>query len=778
VGQFYKYSYTQKSLMISNVYSKIRLDSSSYGILDALPNFTVLVDESGVLVFANTQALSVSGYAPQELVGLSIDCLIPERNREAHSNYFQAYLINPKLRPMATGLTFCIQRKDGTECPVEISLSPITTDQGKSVICVIHDISDRKKIELAFLGDERFRLFMKYTPSAVAMFDREMHYLAFSTKWLVDYQLDDKDITGLSHYAVFPDIPERWKEIHQRCLAGEVLQAEAEPFLRADGHQDWVSWKMHPWHMATSEIGGAILFTEVVTARKLSEAALRESELRWKFALEGAGDGVWDWNIQTQEVNYSNRWRAMLGYGENDSIPIPQELARSLVHPDDLAYVLNIAEDYLAGNRQAYIAEFRLRCKDGCYKWILSRGQVVSHTKEGKPLRMIGIHTDISAHKRTLQALSDKERMLSESQRIAHIGSWTWDLETGYISWSDEMYRIFGVTREAFGHTIEAFVDLIDPKDVAAMEMWINDSLSGKKMQEVDYRIIWPDGTIRFIRGNGVLEYDKTKRPIRVTGSAQDITERTCREQEAKKHLDELAHVTRLGLMGEMASGIAHELNQPMTAISTYAQACLNFINVREPDLTLLAATLSKMQHQASRAGLIISRMREFVKSDAKRHSTADINALIINCVELCNAEIKQSSIALTVELEENLPSIHVDQIQIEQVLINLIRNSIDALNSIASEIYRRQLAIHSRLLPNHRIEVRVKDNGPGLNEEQKHKILMPFYTTKSEGMGMGLSISRSLIEAHDGTLYFNSQPAKGTSFYFTLPIQFKSDQS
>lgn len=144
--------------MTSNVYSKIRFDSSSYGILDALPNFTVIVDKSGVIVFANTLALTVSGYAPQELVGLTIDCLIPERHREAHSNHFQAYLINPKLRPMGAGLTFCILRKDGTECPAEISLSPIETDQGKSVICVIHDISERKKTELAFLGDERFKL--------------------------------------------------------------------------------------------------------------------------------------------------------------------------------------------------------------------------------------------------------------------------------------------------------------------------------------------------------------------------------------------------------------------------------------------------------------------------------------------------------------------------------------------------------------------------------------------------------------------------------------------
>lgn len=761
-------------MMISNTFSKIPQDSS-YSLLDALPDFTIIVDEYGVIVFANEQVTAVAGYAQSEVVGLSVELLLPERYRESFSNYLQAYFINPAQQPGA-GFNVCIQRKDGTECPVEIGLKLIPSDQGRAAICVIHDISERKTIETAFLGDERFRLFMRYTPSAVAMFDRQMRYLAHSRKWLEVYQLGDRNIIGLSHYEVFPDSPERWQEIHRRCLNGEVLQAEEELFLRADGRKEWVSWKMHPWHTVAGEIGGAILFTDVITKRKMTEQALIESELRWKFALEGAGDGVWDWNAQTHEVNYSKRWKEMLGYAESDIVPASQEWVRSRIHPDDYAYVMDVLQEYLDGKTSTYAAEYRLRCKDGTYKWILSRGTAVSHTQEGKPLRMIGIHSDISARKHAQQVLQDKERMLSESQRIAHIGSWALELKTGHINWSDEMYRIYGVTRETFGHTVETFVNLIHPEDVAAMEMWINDCMSGKEMQELDFRIMWPDGTIRFIHGSGVLEYDEMKRPIRMVGSAQDITERVRRELEDKKHLDELAHVTRLGVMGEMAAGIAHELNQPMTAISTYAQVCLNLINAKTFDSAKLTDILSKTQQQALRAGQIIQRMRAFVKSDAKRRSTADVNTIIRNCVDLCNAEIKLNNIALTLDLEKNLPSIHVDQIQIEQVLINLIRNSIDALKSSVSEKRQHLIAVCSRLTRNNSIQVRVKDNGPGINEEQKQKILTPFYTTKTEGMGMGLSISRSLIEAHDGTMYFNSQSGKGTSFYFTLPVQFESD--
>lgn len=260
------------------------------------------------------------------------------------------------------------------------------------------------------------------------------------------------------------------------------------------------------------------------------------------------------------------------------------------------------------------------------------------------------------------------------------------------------------------------------------------------------------------------------------TNIVRDVSLRKHREQQDKEHLDELAHVTRLGLMGEMASGIAHEVNQPLSAISSYTQVSLNLINSEDPDLLKLAEVLHKTQQQALRAGRIIHRMREFVKSHAKHRSAANLNTLIHDAVSLCIAEFKQNDIKLSFELENNLPPIDVDHVQIEQVIINLIRNSIEALQHLPAK-QQRLIAIHSRLTLNDGIQIRVKDNGPGLNEEQQQKILTPFYTTKIDGMGMGLSISRSLIEAHEGTLHFNSQAGKGTTFYFTLPIRRKSDE-
>ncbi|SJM89402.1 PAS domain-containing sensor histidine kinase [Crenothrix polyspora] len=254
------------------------------------------------------------------------------------------------------------------------------------------------------------------------------------------------------------------------------------------------------------------------------------------------------------------------------------------------------------------------------------------------------------------------------------------------------------------------------------------------------------------------------------TGIVRDVSLRKQQEQQNKEHLEKLAHVTRLGVMGEMASGIAHEVNQPLTAVVNYTQVCLRYIDTQQPDLIKLSEVLHKTHHQALKAGQIIHSMREFVKPRKIHRATANINSLIYEAISLLDADLKQYSIKLSFELEKNLPLVYIDTVQIEQVIINLIRNSTDALRDLPPRELRL-LSIQTHLNKQNYIEIKVKDNGSGLSDEQREKILTPFYTTKSTGMGMGLSISRSLVEAHEGALHFNSKQNKGTTFYFTLPV-------
>ena len=239
-------------------------------------------------------------------------------------------------------------------------------------------------------------------------------------------------------------------------------------------------------------------------------------------------------------------------------------------------------------------------------------------------------------------------------------------------------------------------------------------------------------------------------------------------ERLEKAHLAEIAHMTRLSLIGSMGSGIAHQVNQPLTAISNYSQACIQLIKAEQPDLTKLSEVLSKTYEQAQKAGKIIHRMKDLASQRTTSRTMTSIDTLIENAVNFCAHECYQDNIQVTLELNPNIPKIAMDSVQVEQVLLNLIRNAIDALKEQVKE-GDKTISIQTQL--NKGLEVRVKDNGPGLTDLQKEKILMPFYTSKSSGMGMGLSISRSIIEVHGGTINFNSKLGVGTTFYFNLPI-------
>lgn len=252
------------------------------------------------------------------------------------------------------------------------------------------------------------------------------------------------------------------------------------------------------------------------------------------------------------------------------------------------------------------------------------------------------------------------------------------------------------------------------------------------------------------------------------TGIVRDISQRKLQEREHRAHLEELAHVARLSLMGEMASGIAHEVNQPLTAIAAYTEVCLNLLGMPSFDPAKLRAILTKTHQQALRAGQIVHRMRDFVRSKTSGRAAANINDLVRECIGLCAAEIRLQNIVFCLELTDGLPQVYVNVIQVEQVLMNVLKNAIEAMHDQARP---RHLIVRTQASAEG-IEIVIKDNGHGVSDAERGNVMTPFFTTKKNGMGMGLAISRSLIEAHHGSLRFNSKAGKGTTFYVTLPAK------
>jgi two-component system, LuxR family, sensor kinase FixL len=255
----------------------------------------------------------------------------------------------------------------------------------------------------------------------------------------------------------------------------------------------------------------------------------------------------------------------------------------------------------------------------------------------------------------------------------------------------------------------------------------------------------------------------------RFTGIIRDLSEQYAAREALSEQREKLAHVGRLSTMGEMTASIAHEINQPLTAISMYAQSSLKLIQRGEPDLGKLAAALEKLNTQSLRAGAIIERIQRFARPEKRQRELLEINDLLKELVKLAEGDARLHDVSITFDLEDSLPPVYCDPIQIQQVALNLIRNAIDAMTDIGCR-NGTAVAITSRSLPGGAIEVAVVDQGPGVAEDQTELLFKPFHTTKKEGMGMGLSICRTIIGEHGGELAFRNNPDVGVTFYFTLP--------
>ena len=253
--------------------------------------------------------------------------------------------------------------------------------------------------------EHRLDTVVEHAPAALALFDREMRYLLASRRWIADYGLDPGNLIGRSHYDVFPSLPEHWKEAYRRAFDGEVSRSEEEVFVRADGQELWLRWEVRPGETSRGRVDSIVVFTEDITERKRGELRLREAEQRWKFAIDGSDLGLWDWNVPAKTVFFSSRWKAMLGYTEEE---IGNDLSEweSRVHPDDLPRAMKAVTAHLAGQTEFYASEHRVRCKDGRWKWILDRGKVVEREAGGQAQRMIGTHTDLTVLKEREEALA------------------------------------------------------------------------------------------------------------------------------------------------------------------------------------------------------------------------------------------------------------------------------------------------------------------------------------------------------------------------------------
>jgi len=369
----------------------------------------------------------------------------------------------------------------------------------------------------------------------------------------------------------------------------------------------------------------------------------------------------------------------------------------------------------------------------------------------------------ISRMQQLTQELRRREAYLAEAQRLTHTGSWVWRV-TGRdaLHLSEEWYRIYGFDAKEGIPAWEERLQRIHPEDRAKWQGAIDRAIDEKADYEVEFRILLPDGTVKYIHTVGHPVLNASGELMQFVGSSMDISA-SKRAEEAQA---DLAHVSRVTTMGELTASLAHEVNQPIAAAVTNANTCLRWLAGDTPNVEEARAAATRIVKDGMRAAEIISRTRLLFKKGTPQRELVDVNEAIREMIALLRSEATRYKILVRTELAD-LPQVVGDRVQLQQVMMNLIMNSIDAMKVVDGT---RELIIKSEHGEDEQVLVSISDTGVGLPPQQADQIFTAFFTTKSHGTGMGLRISRSIVESHGGRLWAANNSPRGASFHFAIP--------
>lgn len=480
--------------------------------------------------------------------------------------------------------------------------------------------------------------FIEEAPTAMATFDREMRYLSVSRRWLEDYGLVGRDIHGLSHYEVFPENSDRWRQIHRRALSGEVLSSHEEEFERPDGRRQWLRWEVRPWRDSSGEIGGVVCFTQDVTRRKEAELALLESERYWRSTVDASPVAIVAIDEKGAILTFSKAAEKTFGHLESDV--------------------------------------------------------------KGKNVRLLIPDPDHSSHD-------------------AHIDRYIKSREPRAIGRA----RVVRARRKD-GETFPARIHLTE-----------------------------------FVDGRRIF-----------VGFIVDISKEFAAERRLNEIQLQLQHAGRLGAMGEMATSIAHEINQPLTAAASLAGAAVLHMNKsKDPACGEALPLLGEAISEIRRASEIIRQMRDFVKKRKTARSLHELNKVVEDACAIALLGLDHGGVEVSFRLGADVGAVNIDRVQIQQVIINLIRNALDAMKD--AELKRLTVATARE---DEKVEITIADSGIGVPAEMRTKIFQPFVSDKEEGLGVGLTITKSIIDAHQGEISVSDNNPSGAVFRVLLPAEGK----
>lgn len=506
-----------------------------------------------------------------------------------------------------------------------------------------------------------------------------------------------------------------------------------------------------------------LLFLATVIEERVSgQTELQESESRFRFVADAAPVLIWMAGTDKLCTFFNKPWLDFTGRSPE------QELGNGWaegVHPEELERCLQVYTSAFDA-RQPFVMQYRLRRNDGEYRWVSDQG-VPRYDEQGRFAGYIGSCVDVTELMTKDEALRQSEERMRLAAAAVNLGIWEWHLATNEI-WATNARRAVLGWPSTGKVSFEDFMSQVHPEDRSRIRQTINDALRDGKDYESEYRLVLPDGIVRWMSTRGSIHFDSAGKPSRLLGISIDITARKQAELDAQQDRAELSHLSRVGLIGEMSASIAHELNQPLAGILSNAAAGQRFIDQGDVDLAEIRELLGDIIADGRRASDVIRGIREMVKKGQVARRSVDLNEVVMDAVRMVSPDAVLRSCQVETSLDASLQAIEGDPVQLQQVLLNLVINAFDAMRD--TPVSRRKVVIATQSNNDSTVRTSVRDYGVGISEEMRDRVFDPFFTTKSEGLGMGLAIVRSIVESHGGTITIENADGGGARFGFVLP--------
>jgi PAS domain S-box-containing protein len=627
------------------------------------------------------------------------------------------------------------------------------------------DIDDRKRAEDALRASERELSSIINTIPMLAWSARPDGYCDFlNQRWL--------DFTGLSveeargwdwGAAIHPEDAKRLVDDWQIAMAsGEFPDVEAR-MRRFDGEYRWFLFRASPMRDESGKIVRWYGTNTDIDDRKRAEVELQRSEARKTAILDSALDCVVTIDHQGRITEFNPAAVRVFGYRRDEAVG--KHLADAIIPP-------SLRDTHRAGFAR-YLATGDARVLGKHIELTAMRADgsefpvelAITRIAMDGPPAFTGYLRDITERKQAEQELRRSEAFLAEGQRLGRTGSFFWRVTTGEITWSEQVYRIFELEPNV-AVTLELIASRVHPEDLSLVQDMVEHAQAGTDFA-YEHRLLLPENRIKYLHlvahasrnKGGQWEY---------IGAVQDVTERRLSEEALGKVRSELAQMIRITSLGALTASIAHEVNQPLSGIVTNASTCLRMLSADPPNVDGALETARRTIRDGNRAADVITRLRALFSKKDVAIEAMDLNEATREVVALSLSELQRNRVTLRTELVDDLPPVLGDRVQLQQVILNLVRNASDAMSEV--EDRPRQLAVRTERDGDDAVRMIVQDSGSGIDPCNMDRLFDAFYTTKSAGMGMGLSVSRSIIESHHGRLWAVPNDGPGTTFSFSIP--------